>query len=66
MTVVAGARLEALRPRLETRRRKRMMRMLSSVLWPAFLMAGVTEMLIFAHLDPQELLGDGEIGRAHV
>ena len=36
-----------------------MMRMLSSVLWPAFLMAGVTEMLIFAHLDPQELLGDG-------
>jgi hypothetical protein len=25
------------------------------ILWPAFLMAGVTEMLVFAMIDPQDL-----------
>ncbi len=32
-----------------------------TVLWPAFVMAGVAEMLVFALLDPQTLHGfDGE------
>ncbi len=33
----------------------------ATVLWPAFVMAGVTEMLVFALLDPQSLRGfEGE------
>jgi len=30
-----------------------------SVLWPAFLMAGVLEMLVFSVVDPQQLHGFG-------
>jgi hypothetical protein len=33
------------------------LRRLIIVLWPAFLMAGVLEMLVFAWVDPQELRG---------
>lgn len=30
-----------------------------SILWPAFLMAGVVEMVVFAMVDPQDLHGLG-------
>ena len=30
-----------------------------NILWPAFLMAGVLEMLVFAQVDPAELHGFG-------
>ncbi len=38
-------------------------RRLWAVLWPAFLMAGVTEMLVFAMVDPHDLhwLGGGPL-----
>ena len=35
-----------------------------TVLWPAFLMAGVLEVLVFAQVDPGELHGLGEAGAA--
>ena len=35
-----------------------------TVLWPAFLMAGVLEVLVFAQVDPGELHGLGEPGAA--
>ena len=34
-----------------------MLRRSLQVIWPAFLMAGVTEMLVFAVVDPHELRG---------
>lgn len=30
-----------------------------TILWPAFVMAGVLEVLVFAHIDPSELHGFG-------
>ena len=30
-----------------------------NILWPAFLMAGALEILVFAHIDPAELHGFG-------
>lgn len=35
-----------------------------TILWPAFLMAGVLEVLVFAQIDPGELHGLGESGAA--
>ena len=35
---------------------------LLTVLWPAFAMAGVLEMLVFAQIDPAELHGLGAAG----
>lgn len=34
-----------------------MMRRLLTILWPAFVMAGVLEVLVFAQVDPSELHG---------
>ena len=37
------------------------------ILWPAFLVGGVLEMLVFAMFDPQDMHWFGQqIGRAHV
>jgi len=36
-----------------------MLRVALQVLWPAFLMAGVLEMLVFAVVDPSDLRGPG-------
>ena len=35
-----------------------------TILWPAFVMAGVLEVLVFAQVDPGELHGLGESGAA--
>jgi hypothetical protein len=35
-----------------------MLQRLSCILWPSFLAAGVGEMLLFALMDPVEILGD--------
>lgn len=41
-----------------------MIRTLLQILWPAFLGAGLMELLVFAHVDPGDLhaYGGGELG----
>ncbi len=39
--------------------KRRVMTSVMTILWPAFLMAGVLEMLVFAFVDPGELHGFG-------